>query len=316
MLANLIFSINAVAPIFLILVFGYVLKRTDFISGGFVSTGNKIVFYIALPASLFRSVYTVQLGELLDWRFAAFAVGASLTAFFGIWLFATLFIKDRAIRGAFSQGAFRGNFAFLGMPLLINLAGAAGEARAALIMAFVLPIYNICSILVLAACSNSDKKVGFKTVLFTIVKNPFIIAIFTALVFQFIGIELPFVVNRTMGYAANMATPLALLCLGAGMSFQGIDAKFKYALTASLVKVVVLPILFVAVGYMLGFRGHDISAILIIGGIPSAIAGYAMVVQMGGDGYVAATIVVLSTLLSAFTLTIFIYILRALAIIG
>ena len=316
MLDNFLFSINAVAPLFLVLFLGYTLKKMDFISGGFVTSGNKVVFYIALPAALFRSVYNAELSELLDWGFAAFAVGASLVVFFGIWLFAALFIKEKPIRGAFAQGAFRGNFAFLGMPLLINLAGAAGEARAALIMAFVLPVFNICSILVLTACSDSDKKVGFLTVVYTIVKNPFIIAIFLAFGLQLLGVRLPFLVNRTIHYGANMATPMALLCLGAGMSFQGFDVKFKYALIASLVKVVAMPVIFVVAGYMLGFRGHDIAAILVLGGIPSAIAGYAMVVQMGGDRYIAGTIVVFSTLFSAVTLTVFIYTLRSLGIIG
>jgi len=315
MLANFIFSINAVAPLFIMLFLGYTFKKLDFISGGFVTSGNKIVFYVALPATLFRSVYTAQLGELLDMRFAAFAVGASLVGFILIWLVAALFIKDKPILGTFAQGAFRGNFAFLGMPLLISLTGDAGAARAALIMVFVLPVYNICSILVLAACSDSGNKVGFKTIAFIIVKNPFIIAIFLAFGVQLAGISLPVMVNQTIGYAANMATPLALICLGAGMYFQGFDAKFKYALIASLVKVIVLPVLFVVAGYMMGFRGYDIAALLVLGGVPSAIAGYTMVVQMGGDSYIAATIVVISTFISAFTLTLFIYILRVIGML-
>jgi len=315
MLANLLFSINAVAPLFLILFFGYILKKREFISGGFISSGNKFVFYIALPAALFRSVYSAELGELLDMRFAAFAVGASLAAFLLIWLISSLFIKDKSILGAFTQGAFRGNFAFLGMPLLVSLAGEAGEARAALILAFVLPMYNICSILVLAACSDTGKKVGFKTIAFVIVKNPFIIAIALAFGMQLAGIRMPFVLNQTVGHAASMATPLALICLGAGMYFQGFDSKFKFALAASLVKVIALPILFVTAGYLMGFRGYDIAALLVLGGIPSAIAGYTMVVQMGGDSYVAATIIVFTTLVSAFTFTLFVYILRTLGMI-
>ncbi|MCL2571590.1 MAG: AEC family transporter [Defluviitaleaceae bacterium] len=310
MLDNFIFSINTVAPLFLVLFLGLILKKKGFLSESFVSVGNKVVFYIALPASIFLSVYTAELGDLLDWGFVAFAVGASLVGFFGIWFISAIFIKNKPILGAFAQGAFRGNFAFLGMPLLINLAGEAGEARAALIMAFVLPVYNICTVLILAACSDSAKKVGFKTIILTIVKNPFIIAIAIAFGFQLLNIRLPFIISTTVRYGANMATPLALICLGAGMTFQGFDAKFKYALGASLIKVLVLPVIFVIVGYLMGFRNYDIAAFLILGGIPSAIAGYAMVVQMGGDGYIAGTIVVISTLFSAFTLTIFIYILR------
>ncbi|MCL2360268.1 MAG: AEC family transporter [Defluviitaleaceae bacterium] len=307
---HFLFSINAVAPLFAVLFLGYILKKTGFLSDGFVATGNKVVFYVALPASLFMSVYTVDVGELLDLRFAAFAVGVSLVGFIGIWAISAFFIKDKPALGAFAQGAFRGNFAFLGMPLLINLAGEVGEARAALIMAFVLPVYNVCTVLILAATSGNGKKVELKSILRTIATNPFIIAILLAFGIQLLNIEIPFAVARTIGYPANMATALALICLGAGMSFQGFDSKFKYALIASLVKVIVLPIIFVAAGYMMGFRGHDIAAILILGGIPSAIAGYAMVVQMGGDRYIAGTIVVISTFLSAFTLTAFIYMLR------
>ena len=315
MLENFLFSINAVAPLFLVLFLGYALKKTNFLSDGFVSSGNKMVFFIALPAILFINVYTTELGELLDWGFAALAVGLSIASFIGIWLIGALFIKDKCSLGAFAQGAFRGNLAFLGMPLLINIAGDAGAARAALLLAFVLPVYNISTVILLAASSESGKKVGVKTIILTIVKNPFIIAVVLAFALQLLDIRLPFIVDRTVIYASNMATPLALICLGAGMNFQGFDAKFKYAFVASMVKVIILPIVFTITAYLLGFRGYDIAAFMILGGIPSAIAGYAMVVQMGGDGYIAGTIVVISTFLSAFTLTLFIYALRVFGII-
>ena len=316
MISNFIFSINAVAPIFLVLFLGYTLRRWEFISAEFVTGGNKLVFYIALPALLFRNVYTAELGDVLDWGFAAFAVAATLGTYAVIWLVSALVIKEKPIRGSFVQGAYRGNFAFLGMPLLINLAGDFGAARAALIMAFVLPLYNISAVVLLSACSGGDSKVGFKTMAMTIVKNPFIIAIVLALVVQLIGIRLPVLVDQGLNQFALMASPLALFCLGAGMRFLGFDARFKYALIASLVKVLAVPLVFVVAAYMVGFRGYDIAAFAILGGIPSAIIGYAMAVQMGSDGYVASTIVVMSTLFSAFTLTVFIYVLRALGVIG
>jgi len=298
------------------LLLGYALKKTNFLSDGFVASGNKLVFYVALPATLFFSIYNQGLGEVIDWSFAVFAVVVSIVGFIGIWFVSAIFIKDKPVLGAFAQGAFRGNFMFLGLPLLINLVGDAGMARAAIIMVFVLPIFNICTVLLLAACLDSGKKVGFKTIMFTIVKNPFIIAIGLAFGMQTLGVRLPFVVDEAIRYTANIATPLALVCLGAGMEFQGFDARLKNAFIASIVKLIVLPIFFVGAGLLLGFGGYDIAAILILGGIPSAIAGYTMVSQMGGDTYIAGTIVVLSTLFSAFTLTIFIYILRTFNVIG
>jgi len=315
MLSDFLFAINTVLPLFLVLLAGYILKKSGFLTPGFVPTGNKLVFYVALPCSVFLSVYTTQITHLLDWRFALYATAASVIAFLIIWLAASFFIKDKPILGAFAQGAFRGNFAFLGMPLLVSLAGEAGQTRAALIMAFVLPVYNVCTVVLLAACNNKGKRLTPKTILLPIAKNPIIIAVFLGLAFRLLGLEMPFAIARTVGYGGNMATGLALICLGAGMRYDGFDAKFRYALVASVVKIVALPILFGLVGYLLGFRGYDIAALVILGGIPSAIAGYAMVVEMGGDGYIAGTIVVLSTLFSALTLTIFVYVLRVLGFV-
>jgi len=315
MLNHFIFSLNAVMPLFLIIALGYTLKKTEFISGGFLAGGNKYVFYIALPVALFRNVYSSDVSDLLDLPFIAFVMGASLLGFLAIWAISAIFIKDKTILGAFVQGSFRGNFAFLGMPLLFNLAGDAGMARAALIITFVIPMYNICSILVLAANSDSGKKVGPLTVVFTVVKNPFIIGIVIGIIMVLLGVRLPAMVDRTVFYISNTATPMALICLGAGIVFQGFDKKLKYAVIASVIKVVILPIIFIAAGYALGFRDTDLAAIMVLGGIPAAIAGYAMVVQMGGDGYIAGMLVVVSTLMSAFTLTLLVYFMRVMGLV-
>ncbi|MCL2218023.1 MAG: AEC family transporter [Defluviitaleaceae bacterium] len=314
MLYNLIFSLNAVMPLFLLIALGYTLKKRDFLSGGFISGGNKFVFYIALPMTLFRNLYMSDVSELLDLTFIAFIVSASVLSFLAIWVVSAFFIKDRTIIGAFVQGAFRGNFAFLGMPLLLNIAGEAGMARATLIITFVLPLYNICSILVLAAYSDSGKKVGPLTIAFAVVKNPFIIGISVAVATVLLGIQLPSMISRSVTYISGMAIPLALICLGAGIVFQGFDKKFKFVLVASIIKVVALPVIFVAVGYAFGFRGVDLVALLVLGGTPSAIIGYTMVVQMGGDVYIAGTIVVTSTLLSAVSLTLLISFMRMLGL--
>ena len=315
MLENFLFSLNAVMPLFLIIAGGFLMRKTRFVSAEFVAGGNKLVFYVALPLTLFRNVYTSDVSDLLDLPFIAFVMISSLLVFFAIWVVSAFFIKDKNILGAFVQGAFRGNFAFLGMPLLFNLAGDAGIARAAIIITFVLPLYNIYSVVVLAANSNSGHRVGPKTILFTIIKNPFIIGILIALIFVLIGIELPQMINRTTVYAANMATPMALLCLGAGINFQGFDKKFKFAVISGAIKVIAVPVVLVTAAYLLGFRDYDLAAILVLGGIPSAIVGYAMVVQMGGDTYIAGTVVVISTLMSAVTLTMFVYVMRVMGLL-
>jgi len=314
MLQNLYYSVAAVVPLFIMILLGYGLRRAEFASEVFFSTASKIVFYVALPASLFRSVIATDLAELWDLRFVIFIVVISVSALALIWLGGIITIKDKALRGAFVQGAFRSNIAILGIPLMMNIAGEAGIARAALIIIAVLPFYNIGSVLVLAVNNTSDKRIGFKDIIFTILKNPLIIGITSGILLLLFDFSVPPLIESPINHLANMATPLALIALGGGIRFAGFDKRFVYAFAASAVKVIIKPTVFVTVGYLFGFRGTDLAGLLMLGGTPSAIAGYITVTQMGGDKYTAGTIVLISTAMSAFTLTIFVYLLRSLGL--
>jgi predicted permease len=129
------------------------------------------------------------------------------------------------------------------------------------------------------------------------------------------GIKLPIILTRALADLGHVTTPFALICLGGGITFLGFDKKFKYAVVASVIKIIITPIVYTVSAFMLGFTGTDLAAFMILGGAPSAIIGYAMVIQMGGDGYTAANIVLISTLFSAVTLTLFIYVMMAMGLL-
>ncbi|MCL2357088.1 MAG: AEC family transporter [Defluviitaleaceae bacterium] len=310
---HFLFSINVVAPIFLLIGLGYLLRRTGFFSDKFVSGGNKFVFYILLPVTLWQGVFSADFSEVAGAGLAAFAIGATVVSFVGVWAGARFFIRDKKVLGVFVQGAFRSNMVFVGVPLMRNLAGDDGVAVFALIVALVMPLYNIFSILVLSACAGSNEKMKLKTVALTIVKNPLIIAIAAGFLLSFLNFTPPQAVSQTLSDIAGMAGPLALVCLGGGI--RGFEGKLKYAISSAVLKVVVMPILFTAAAFAFGFRGIDLAAFMVLGGTSSAIAGYTMAVQMGGDASTAANIILFSTLISAVTLTIFIYVLTALCLI-
>jgi hypothetical protein len=309
MFNHFIFSVNTVVPIFLLVALGYVLKKWGFLPEKFISAGNKLVFYILLPITMFRSVSATDLGELVSVDFAAFAIGASVASWAIIWFVSSFFVKDKRVLGSFVQGAFRSNTVFVGIPLMRNLAGEAGVARFALIIALIMPIYNICSILVLSVCADTGEKLKLKTIALTIAKNPLIIAIVAGVAFALLNIPLPTALTRTLDDLSHMASPMALLCLGGGITFLGFEKKFKYAFVASVLKVFVLPIAFTAAAFAFGFRDIDLAAFMVLGGIPSAFAGYVMAMQLGCDGYTSSNIILISTLLSVFTLTLFVYLL-------
>jgi hypothetical protein len=204
---------------------------------------------------------------------------------------------------------------FVGLPLMRNLFGEAGVARFAIIVVLIMPLYNILSVVVLSAGADGGEKIKLTTIAKTVLKTPIIIASMIGIFLSVMNIELPQILTRTLFDLSNMTTPMALMCLGGGITFLGFDRKFKYAITAAVIKVAVLPLVFTTAAILLGFTGIELASLMILGGTSSAIVSYTMAVQMGGDGYTAGNIVLISTLLSSITLTIFIYVLMALQLL-
>jgi hypothetical protein len=315
MLHNFIFSIERVAPIFLIMFFGYFLRRRNLTSEAFVKNGNLIVFKIALPASLFYNVYSQDVNKILDADFILYTVGATLICYGTSWLGALLFIKDKTAIAAFVHGAFRGNFVILGLPLMHSFIGAANSGKAALVILFTIPLYNILAIIILSIYSQDGKRISLKTILKAIVTNPLTIGIMIGLIMSLSAINLPNILDDTVHTIADMTTPLALICLGGSLEITKYNPKIKLALWATALKTTIQPLAVTIAAYMIGFRSHDLVIILITFAVPSAVSSYAMTVQMGGDGYTGATTVICSTFVSVFTLTAFIYAFVALGIV-
>jgi len=316
MLGNLIFSLNMVLPIFMILLAGGLMRRFRVISEDFVKTGNSLVFFYALPASLFMSVYKADLSQVFDLKFVLFAAGITTVSFIVLWVFAELFIKDKKLIGTFVQAAFRSNYAILGLPLLLNLAGPEGSVKGVLVLTFVVPLYSIYSIIALSARSASPQKVNFPGLLKNVFTNRMIVGILIGAALAFFRVPLPEIATKPIEYIAMLTTPLSLLCLGGSINLRNRGTKMKLAVTASLFKIVIFPVIYLPLAYALGFRGDELLTLLVMLGVPTAIASYSMAVQMHGDDEVASSSIVITTFFSVFTLTVFIYIFKMLGLIS
>ena len=315
MLANFIFSLNIVMPLFVVILFGAFLKHKGLADTSFFTIGNRFVFMFGIPANVFISLYRVDITEVFNPAFIAYAVGFTLFSFFAMWLFAHIFIRDKTIIAAFVQGAFRGNYSILGIALLLTILGTERAAIGALVLAFVVPIYNIATTIILTIYSPTIEKVNFKVLLIAIAKNPIIIGVVSGALVSLAGVRLPVIAVSSVSLIAALSNPLALICLGGNIAFKGFEVRFKFSVIATIMKLLVLPIVCSVVGYALGFRGDELTVLMVMSGVPTAVAGYAMVMQFGGDGYTASTIILLTTLLSAFTLTVFIYVFRTVGVL-
>lgn len=314
---NFIFSINVTLPIFLVMVIGWGLKQIGILNDNFVTTANKFNFDVTLPVMLFRNISTVDIKAVFDLNYVLFCALASTVCFWVIWGCTKLFLKDKYMRGAFVQASFRSSAAVMGLAFIENLYGK--SAMGPLMIVGAVPLYNIYSVIVLTfegqGQADTRQSGKIREAFFNILKNPIIISIFLGLEVSVCGLDFPVLIDETVDSIAQIATPLALVTLGAGYEGRKALAKIKPTLAASFIKLVLQPAFLLPVAAIMGFTGEKMIGILIMLASPTTPSCYIMAKNMKNDGTLTASIVVMTTLLASFTLTGWIFLLKTLGLI-
>lgn len=312
---NFIFSLNATVPIFLVILLGWILMQKNMLTKEFTTASDKFVFKIALPCLLFKDIATANIKETFDLTFVLFCMITTTIMFLTTWLLTALFMKDKSIVGAFIQASVRGSSAVLGIAFVQNIYGNSGMAPMMIVAS--VPLYNIFSVIILTFNSNETTKDTnkIKTACINVLKNPIIIAIFAALVVALLEIPIPTMALKTVSNIAATATPLALLVVGATFEGKKAISKIKPTALATFIKLILLPSLFLPVAYLFGFRNSEMIAILVMLASPTTVTCYIMAKNMHNDAVLSSSIVVTATLFSSVTLTMWVYLLRTLALI-
>lgn len=314
---NFIFSVNVTIPIFLVMVLGWFLRQIGMLDEHFVTVANRFNFKVTLPFMLFRDISGVDIRAIFDLKYVLFCALASTACFWLIWGGVKLFLKDKSMRGAFVQASFRSSAAVMGLAFIQNIYGS--SAMGPLMIVGAVPLYNIYSVIVLtfegndAAEGRSTDKIEKACI--NILKNPIIIGIFLGMIAALLKIPFPTIMDKSINTVAQMATPLALIVIGAGFEGRKALAKIKPTIAASMIKLVVQPLIFLPVAAWLGFSGEKMIAILIMLASPTTPSCYIMAKSMKNDDVLTASIIVTTTLLAAFTLTFWIFVLRTLGYI-
>lgn len=315
---NFIYSVDATFPIFLVMVIGYILKQIGMLNDNFVTVANRFNFKVTLPFMLFRDISGVDIRAVFDIRYVLFCALVSTACFWIIWGGVKLFLKDQSMRGAFVQASFRSSAAVMGLAFIQNMYGS--SAMGPLMIVSAVPLYNIFSLIVLtfegARSGEVDPKQKIKAACINIVKNPIILGILAGLIVGLLGLDFPVIVDKTVNSVAQMATPLALITIGAGFEGRKALAKIRPTIAASMIKLVIQPLIFLPVAAWMGFRGEQMIAILIMLASPTTPSCYIMAKNMDNDGVLTASVIVMTTLLAAFTLTGWIFILKTVGLIG
>lgn len=321
---NFLFALNATIPVFLVILLGWFLRRVGILTEGFHKPANQYVFKCALPVSLFQSISDMDLYTDFDPRFCLFCFLVTTVMFLGIWAVTWLVMPDKRLVGAFSQAAARSSAAILGIALAENIYGNSGMVPMMIVAA--VPFFNIYAVLILTFSPQVDDEGHLlprgaqgggmiKQACLNVLKNPIILGILLGVPFALLRIQLPQLLNNTLDTVGSTATPIALLVVGA--SFSGGEAlkKWKPAAAATFLKLFLLPALFLPIAAALGFRDSEMVAILIMVGSPTTVSCYVMAKNMHGDGVLTSNVVVLATLLSSVSITLWLFVLRSFALI-
>ena len=314
---SFIYSLNATVPVFAVIVIGRLLKQMGMIDEPFANVTNRFVFKICLPCMVFLDLADTDIRTNFDMRYVSFCFMATLLSIVIIWVLARKCMPDKSMVGAFVQGAYRSSAAILGIAFIQNIYGTAGMAPLMIIGS--VPLYNIFAVVILTfenpQAAQSSRLPAIKKACVGVLTNPIIIGIVLGLLASYINIPLPKMVNKTISNLAVMASPLALISIGASFEGKKALAKLKPTAIASAIKLVLLTAVFLPLAVYAGFRDQKLIAIVIMLASPCTPTSYIMAKNMDGDAELAASIIVSTTLLSTVTLTGWIFLMRSLALI-
>lgn len=326
-MGDLVFSINAVLPIVLMVCLGYFLRRVGLLSVPVTVVMNRLVFRVFLPAMLFLNVYKIQsIGEtsfgyilyVLIFTFCVFLIGIPVSM---------LISKDNRQRGPITQGFYRSNYALVGIPLATSLYGEIGGTVASVLSAFFVPLLNVLSVVALSIFrEGSNKKPNPLKLLLGIMKNPLIqstalggLSLLIRAIFVQYGIEFRLTdlkpIYSVLSSLSAVATPLALITLGAQFEFSAIPALKKPILWTVVIHCVVVPAIALTIAYAIGsFNGAHFAAFVAAFGSPVAVSSVPMTQDMDSDVALAGQLVVWSTITSGFTIFAATYVLRMIGV--
>jgi hypothetical protein len=304
--------LNIVLPVFAVIALGALLKRIGLIDAAFLQHTNRLVYYVCLPLLLFYEIGRADFLANFNGRLVVGSVLAVTITFLASYAYTAVRRYPPAARGVFSQGAFRGNIAYVGLAIVFNALGQAGLTRAGILMGFLVPFLNLYAIVALLWPHRHGAEArGAAPLLRRIAFNPLILASFAGIAWSFFAVPTPLLLERSLKIATGMTLPLALLAIGGSFSLERLRGDLLMAALAAGAKLIWMPLLAAGILAWLGVTGADLEIGVLIAGTPAATANYIMAQQLKGDAELAGTIVMLSTLLSAATYTAALLILRS-----
>lgn len=306
---DLLFSLRTIFPLLVIMAVGFGARRAGWMDDHSVRRANACVFRIFLPILLFLNLMDMELQTDVDIKTLLYALAATLLCFgLAFWL-APRLVKERRDQGVMIQGVCRSNYAIFGIPLVTMMYPGGDTAIAVLMVAVVVPVFNVMATIALTLYGDERPSSPLK-LLRGIVLNPLIVGTALGFIAWRLGLSLPPLLDTPLRQLSRVATPLALFLLGASLDFGKARANRRLILASVLGKLVVVPLVFLSLAVALGIRNVSLAALIAVFASPVSVSSFPMAQQIGGNEDLAGAQVVFSTAFSVITVFLWVYLLR------
>ncbi len=313
LLDSFMLALDSVVPFLIYMAFGYAVVRASVITESGLHKTNTIVFRCFFPILMFKNFYTMDLSKSFDIKAIFFTVASS---FILIFIYIAIVRKATSVnarRSVIIQALFRSNTVLFSLPLALSVCGESGSNLASVLVAIMVPINNIAAVSILEYYSG--KKLRPLELLKDLITNPLILGAVLGSIALVFKINFPACVYKPIEAFSNLTTPISLFILGGTLHFSSVFKEIKTISIVMLFKLILVPAIIVLITYLIGFSGEQIFVILTIFATPVAVASYTMACNMGGDGNLAGELVASSTILSIFTIFLWIVALRSIGIV-
>lgn len=311
---NLIFSANAVLPLFLFMLLGMLLRRIGILDHAFAESGTRLCFNVLLPIMIFNSVISRDPAQSFDWKLLYFLMAGCFLLLGLLLLVVPRCIVDNKRRSVVIQALLRSNYTLFAVPACTAMYGAEGAAAASMMIIFVVPFFNIASVYIFNRY-DPDSAHSIKATLQKIALNPLILGCLLGFAFNLTGLTLPDFLSSTVQGLASAATPLMVMLLGADIALDGFRENIRPLTAVIFFRLILIPAVFTFLGWKLGFTGPAFAIILMVFASPTAVVSYTVARAAHADYALAGQVVMASSLLSVFSIFLWILLYRSIGVL-
>ena len=298
--------VSTIVPIFSVIILGWLARLKGFIQQDFLEPANRLVYYLAIPALIFRAISKASLKAQFDAKVLVITLSAVVVIFVFAWIVGFVLRLRLGKLGTFIQTTFHGNLGYIGLAVAFYFLGNEGFVRASIIAGFLIILQNFLAVISLQFNSDNISIKKNKLIVLSILGNPVILSALTGILFSLSGLKMPLVIDRSLNILGGLALPMALLIIGASLSFELMQLRILRVISSSLLKLMLLPGIGFLLYRMFGIALQDYLPALILLASPTATITYVMAREMGGDVDFAVAAISTSTLISSITFTLWI----------